>query len=245
MAALRFSLVTYNLWATARWPEREPALRKFAQEIAPDVLAVQEFRPETQAVLDEELTRHERVQDPFEGWTREGNIYWRADLFDLVEYGAEDVEIKEPLRRLFWTRLRARDSGKTLVVSTAHFTWPGHKDEVETGVNPRPQQAGRAAQALDRIARETEPVFIVGDFNEPTHVVRTLRNAGFKDSFRGNPHHPTHPAIPTAKGTHQVLDWQFYRGPVRVMASEVVEFFEGDLAPSDHKPVLAVYECVW
>ena len=93
MAGFRFSLATYNLWATARWPEREPALRKFAQEIAPDILAVQELRPETQALLDEELKGHRRIADPFDGWTWEGNIYWDTGLFDLEDYGAEDVGI--------------------------------------------------------------------------------------------------------------------------------------------------------
>jgi len=241
VAGLRFSFVTYNLWNTERWPEREPALRGFLREIAPDILAVQELRAETRLVLDEELSGHRRVDDPFEGWTREGNIYWSDDLFELVEYGAEDVGIKERFRRLFWVRLRAKDTGRTLVASTAHFTWSGHKDEVETFVNPRPVQAQRAAEALARIAPGDEPVFIVGDFNESTHVVRVLRAGGFKDSFRGAAK-PTHPAVPTAKGTPQVLDWQFYRGPVRVMASEVIDFFAGDIAPSDHKPVLTVYE---
>lgn len=249
MFAIRFTVATYNLWATARWPEREAALRAFAAEIAPDILAVQELRPQTQAVLDEALPAHTRVDDPFPGWTQEGNVYWRADLFEKVAHGAEDVGIKEPLRRLFWVRLRlkgwdgrGRGLPETLLVSTAHFTWPGHPDEVNTGVNPRPEQARRAVAALERLAAPGEPVLIVGDFNEETHVVRVLKGAGYRDCFRGCPPPATHPAIPTAKGTPQVIDWQFYRGPVRSLVSEVVEFYHKDLAPSDHKAVLAAYE---
>lgn len=249
MFGIRFTVATYNLWATARWPEREAALRAFAGAIQPDILAVQELRPQTQAVLDEALADHARVDDSFAGWTQEGNVYWRADLFEKIAHGAEDVGIKEPLRRLFWVRLRPKGLDRapgglpeTLLFSTAHFTWPGHPDEVGTGVNPRPEQARRAVAALERLAAPGEPVFIVGDFNEETHVARVLRDAGYRDSFRGRPPVPTHPAIPTARGTPQVIDWQFYRGPVRSMVSEVVEFYHGDLAPSDHKAVLAAYE---
>src|SRR5690606_13074408 len=104
MKTARFSLVTYNLWGTNRWPDREPALRSFLETMYPDILAVQELREQTRQVLDETLDRHARVDDPFEGWTREGNIYWRTDLFQMAEYGAEEIEIKEPLRRLFWVR---------------------------------------------------------------------------------------------------------------------------------------------
>ena len=106
MTPVRFVVATYNIWGLYRWPEREEALRGFLTDVRPDILALQEFRPETRDVIDEELHDFERVDDPFEGWTREGNIYWYKGLFEKVEHGAEDIGILEPLRRLFWVRLR-------------------------------------------------------------------------------------------------------------------------------------------
>jgi endonuclease/exonuclease/phosphatase (EEP) superfamily protein YafD len=37
------------------------------------------------------------------------------------------------------------------------------------------------------------------------------------------------------------IDWMFHRGPIWPMLAEVVDFFEGDIAPSDHKPIIATY----
>lgn len=237
-------LGTYNLWGTHRWPDREEALRSFLQTTYPDILALQELRPKTRQLLDETLDRHTRIDDPFEGWTREGNIYWRADLFQLIEYGAEAIEIKEPLRRLFWVRLRHEVSGAKLLVATAHFTWKGHPTEVEQHINPRPRQAALALSALEQLAQDADALFFVGDFNESANAINVLRKAGFKDTFRdrGVLQPPTHPAYPTARGVPQVLDWQLYKGAARVLAAEVLDFFAGDIAPSDHKPVLVVYE---
>ena len=72
----------------------------------PDILCVQEFRPVTRDCVDDILVTHQRVEDPFEGWSQAGNIYWHRELFELVEYGVEDIGQLEKLRRLFWLRLR-------------------------------------------------------------------------------------------------------------------------------------------
>ena len=55
----RLSFVTYNLWLTERWPTHAPALERFLDLIAPDVLCVQELQHETQAFLDGVLTAYE------------------------------------------------------------------------------------------------------------------------------------------------------------------------------------------
>lgn len=83
----------------------------------------------------------------------------------------------------------------------------------------------------------------MGDLNDSANVIRRLRAADYVDSFTasGSPLAPTHPARPTANGTPQVLDWQFHRGPIRAMTSHVGEWFLDELAPSDHKPVVATY----
>ena len=88
MFPVRLSLVTYNLWNTRRWPERAPALEQFVRLFDPDVLCLQELRPETLSLLDAALPGHRRVHDDsLPGWTCEGNVYWRGELLQEVEHG--------------------------------------------------------------------------------------------------------------------------------------------------------------
>ncbi len=243
MIPVRFVVTTYNLWKINRWPEREESLRAFIRQAPPDVLCIQELRPQTRDVLDEELPTHARVDDPFEGWIMEGTIYWNEALFEYAEHGAEQIGMLEELRRLFWTRLRVREHGATVVVATAHYTYQGNEREASEGYSPRLDQARRTIAALDRLAGADEPVLFMGDLNDSVNPIKMLRAAGYADSFTGigrNPV-PTHPAVPTATGSPQVLDWQFSRGPIRCLGSQVVDFFANDVAPSDHKPVSSVY----
>lgn len=240
---VRFVATSYNLWAGARWPEREPALRAYIEASKPDILCLQELRPATRRVLDEALPGHQRVDEAFEGWLNEGNIYWSKDIFDLEALGAEDIGMLEELRRLFWVRLAVRGRSETLLVSTAHYTWTGNRRERDEGFSPRLAQAEKTLEALGRIARPNEAVLFMGDLNDNTNAISRLRAGGLTDVFNalGTQPVPTHPALPTAQGTPQVLDWQFFRGPIRPMSWQVVDFYHDDLAPSDHKPVVATY----
>lgn len=243
--------MTYNLWSSHWWPQREAALRAFFATRAPDILAVQELRPETRDVLDEVLPQHVRVDDEFAGWAWESNIWWRASLFELDGSGAEDVGIRSDLRRLFWVRLRPRTLDDTRVlVATAHFTWPGHKLEQETGVNPRVGEAEHTVAALNRLAGENACIFL-GDLNDHHYPVRIFRDAGMHDCFsvlgQVSPFTAPVAALVPADGQSatdivpRVIDYQFHRGPLTVRTAEVADFFYQQTSPSDHKPVIATY----
>src|SRR5688572_23399980 len=169
MIAPRLSIVTYNIWLTERWPARAPALERFLKLFDPDLLCLQELQPATQAFLDETLKGHARVRDPLPGWTNEGNVYWRKAAFDLVGHGAEEVGHLEPERRLFWARLKLKDTGRSIFVSTAHLTSPKNAKEAETGQSPRVGQLKRIADELARLVAEGEPAFFMGDMNDPRH----------------------------------------------------------------------------
>jgi endonuclease/exonuclease/phosphatase family metal-dependent hydrolase len=247
---IRLSFITLNLWSTFRWDARRPALGEFLRIFQPDVLCVQELQPETRAFLDATLPGHRRVGDPFPGWANEGNIYWNDRHLAEVEHGAEDVGILEPERRLFWARLRVRDAGFTLLVCTAHFTFKGNPDEVATGRSPRVQQARRVIESLDRLAHAGEAVFFMGDLNDPSHPTYLLHEAGYIDCFTAlslqspptAPCAPTSCRLPNEPAPSQTLDWITSNAQARPVAAQVPHFFFGDLAPSDHWPVLAVYE---
>lgn len=251
MPATRLSFITYNLWNVQRWPEREPALRAFFRRFRPDVLCLQELRIETRDCLDETLPGYRRVDDTFPGWLRESNIYWNDDLLEEVQHGAEEIGIEsDAYRRMFWVRLRVRETRRTLFVATAHFTYQGHPDERKEGLSPRVAQARLAARALNSLVRESEPAFFMGDLNDPFAPAQILAEAGYQDCFArlGLLPPPTWPALPTARVspweviTNQVIDWICSNDRARPIAAAVPQFFYEDLTPSDHWPVQAVYE---
>jgi endonuclease/exonuclease/phosphatase family metal-dependent hydrolase len=250
MLPIRLSFITYNLWHLFRWDARRPALGAFLSTFRPDVICVQELQPETRSFLDESLPSYGRVDDPFPGWSNEGNVYWDRRHLAELEHGAEDVGILEPERRLFWVRLGLGDTGATLLVCTAHFTFKGNSDEVATGRSPRVRQTRRTIQALDRLARPAEPVFFMGDLNDSSHPAYLLQQAGYTDCFTalGLQAPPTAPCIPTSlrlpdePAPSQTLDWIASNAQARPIAAQVPHFFLGDMTPSDHWPVLAVYE---
>lgn len=245
---MRLVVMTHNIWADYRWPEREPALRALLRIRRPDIYAVQELRPATRAVIDDELPGHARVEDDDRGWSHESCIWWDRTRFTELEHGTRDIGLGvdefHQHRRLFWVRL-INPEGLPFLVTTAHFTYPGTKREIEEHINPRIAQSHAAAAALHDLASPDEPVLFMGDLNEAWHVLRILGEAGFTDSFSALGVVPaaTWPTVPTwpSVSAPWVIDFQFHRGPIRVLTSEVVDFFAGDIAPSDHKPVVTTY----
>ncbi len=252
MVPARLSLITYNLWLTERWPARARALERFLELFAPDVLCVQELQRPTQEFLDNVLKEHDRVRDPFSGWTNESNIYWSKALFESVEYGAEEVGHLEPQRRMFWARLRLKPSPRTIFVATAHLTSPRNRDEGESGLSPRVRQLKRIADALTRLVRQAEPAFFMGDMNDAWHPQRVLKQAGFVSCFAslGMQSPPTYQCYPTANvqpgepTVTEAIDLIVANKYARAVAASVPQYYGEDTAPSDHWPVQAVYQLV-
>lgn len=250
MHPLRLSICTYNLWNDQRWPEREPALREFLARFAPDVLGVQELAPVTRDCIDAGLHEHIRVDDPATGWHYQSNLWWRRGLLEYVEHGNAKYGSHDPDRGLFWVRLRRPDTGSTVVASTAHLTHTSRNDEAVTGRSPRVEQAHAIVSALNGITQAGEPAWFMGDFNDPYHPSSILHAAGYTSCFAdlGLQPPPTFPALPTAAralGAHlsnSCYDWLTANAHTRPIAAHSPHMFCGDLAPSDHWPVIAVYE---
>lgn len=251
MFPIRISLLTYNLWNNQRWPQREHAIRGFFTYFRPDIICLQELSIETRSTLDSTLQEFHRIEDPFPGWTCESNIYWNATLFEKIAYDVEDIKIStNPYRGLFWVRLRVLATLQTLFVSTAHFTYQEHPEEIRTGQSPRLSQVNATITALSQLTLNNEPVFFMGDFNDPVLPKYKLAEAGYQSCFvrLGIVPSPTWPSFPTAnivnwqRLTTQTMDWIVSNNlphPVSVM---IPQYYHGDFSPSDHWPVLAVYQ---
>ncbi len=251
MAPLRLNIITYNIWNTERWAFRSPALRRFLALFNPDILCVQELRPKSRSFIDSVLGEHERVRDRFAGWSRESNIYWRRTMFSEIEHGAEDVEIREAgHRRLFWVRLHSKLIDRTLLVATAHLTHQRHADESRTGQSSRVGETKRIIAHLKRLNAKAEPLFFMGDLNDPVHPPTLLHAAGYASCFAALGLQPaaTFKCYPTADVTpgkavmNQTIDWLVSNGEARALCATVPQFYYRDAAPSDHWPVQAVYE---
>lgn len=250
MHPLRISIVTYNIWLTQRWDVRAPALRGFLGRFDPDILCLQELQQTSRDFIDATLTAHRRVDDTYRGWTTESNIYWREALFARVEHGSEDAGIPDGDRRLFWVRLSVRELGRTILIATAHLTSQRNKHECETGQSPRVEQIRRIIAALKRLNHDDEPLFFMGDMNDPVHPPRLLQEAGYASCFAslGVQAPPTYHCYPTAdvqpgdRVVNQCIDWLVANKHARAIAAGVPHFFLKDAAPSDHWPVQAVYE---
>ncbi|GAA1618632.1 hypothetical protein GCM10009789_85580 [Kribbella sancticallisti] len=254
LGTFSFTAMTYNLWADFFLDQRRDALTALFTTRPPDLLAVQELRGSTRKLIDDVLPTHDRV-DGGTGWETQSNLWWRRDLFEPLEHGAEDVGILAADARLFWVRLRPRDpAAPDLLLATAHLTWPGHPDERADLGNRRVRQARAIGTQLDRLAGDGACLFTV-DINDIGPPQWELGTAGFLDSFTALGRHSpvTHPVVPTVApgpiGTRlsplasppKAIDWIFGRGPLAVRCSEVVDFFHDGRAPSDHHPVVATY----
>lgn len=245
----RFTAMSVNLWNTQRWPDRETSLRTLLAR-RPDVLCVQELRPPVGAVIDGELPRHRRVVADDRGWTHEGNIWWDTDRFEHLGHGASPFGAMERDRRVFWVRLRHRAAARDVVIATVHLTWLGGSSELESGINPRLEQTRAVVRVLDDVAADA-PCLVMGDLNDPVVPPRVLGAAGFTDAWGalGVVPRATFPAFPlSAEGSRRppflppsTLDWQFHRGAVRPLMTEVVDQPRRGVAPSDHRPLHTLY----
>jgi endonuclease/exonuclease/phosphatase family metal-dependent hydrolase len=251
MPPLRINIITCNIWNKERWKFRREALRKFLELFTPDILCVQELVPMSRDFLDEVLPEHERVHDRLTGWNRESNIWWRKSVFREVEHGAEEVEIRDSRhRRLFWLRLKANTHERSLLVSTAHLSHQRGSHELKTGESSRVGETNRIVAALKRLAGPREPVFFMGDLNDPAVAPTLLEKAGYLSSFAvlGLQPEPTFKCYPTAAvapgklAMSETIDWIVANDEARPICTTVPRVFFEDSAPSDHWPVQAVYE---
>jgi len=263
-----FTLMTYNLWKTkgvaTAWNERRPVLLRQLRKLNPDVLLVQELCPDIHNCVVEALPTHSFIQDnSIPGYSIEGNIYYKQDMFTEIEHGNINIEQEEEHRRLFWIRLQLNNTAKTTALfSTAHFTWQGSPKEHTSDINLRKKQARNTVAALDTIQNkeDQEAVFFGGDLNESFWPKRIMESAGFVDCFSALslPLRPTHPnrscTAHEEQNADSTLDWLFSKGDnVKPLLASVVRDMSGlssddpderhklTVVPSDHCPVLAVY----
>src|SRR5262249_44336566 len=174
------------------WPGRKGGVGTGLGQAEPDILGVQEARPEQVAFLEKTLPGHQRVgvgRDDGRDAGEHCAIYFRKDRFEAIDSGTFWLE--EPTdqpagpgrwvkRTCTWVRLRARDGGRALCVYNPHL--PGR-----TAAAVRGQSRLSAAHiVLDHIkaAGPGDTVVLLGDFNAgPNDASRQLfAEAGLRET---------------------------------------------------------------
>ena len=151
-------------------------------------------------------------------------------------------------RRLVLARLKIRELDRTVLVATAHLTSQRNKIECETGQSPRVGQIKRIIEALKRLNQPGEPLFFMGDMNDPVHPPRLLHEAGYASCFAslGIQAPPTYQCYPTAdvppgnRVVNQCIDWLVANQHARAGASSRPLFYCSDATTYDHQPMQAV-----
>ena len=243
---MRFTLMTQNLWNTIQWDLRKDCVRSFFQLYSPDILCLQEVRPQLLDWIDETLPEHSRIHDSFIGWSNEGSIYFRKSMFSEIEHGEVFLDMPEPDRRLFWTRLRTLN-GKSLFVSTVHLTWQGNADEVATGKTYRHHEAKVIADSIPKLVKPGEGAVICGDFNDPLHPVERIKaGTGMQEVFwiLGQIAPMTFPCSPPSTEINLVesIDKVMINDKLRVLMADSPHYRQGWAAPSDHWSVETLLE---
>jgi endonuclease/exonuclease/phosphatase family metal-dependent hydrolase len=149
-------------------------------------------------------------------------------------------------RIVTWVKLQERKSGKVYFVFNTHFD---HISELA-----RVESARLIQRRIQEIAGKSE-VILTGDFNSneggaaykqlvaenPHYLLSDTRRlagdaaTGPPYSFVGFPFHPQDDGI---------IDFIFIarKSSLKVIKNEVIDYHEGDKYPSDHLPVITVFE---
>ncbi|MFA6774993.1 MAG: endonuclease/exonuclease/phosphatase family protein [Sphaerochaetaceae bacterium] len=241
----RMSLISLNLWNTEHLESRMPALTSFLTTYATDIFCFQEIRPVLCVLFDKILPGYTRVKGAESGWTQEDTIYFNSSLFAELEHGWVDLHMPEPMRGLFWVRLKTPD-GKRLVIATVHFTHQLNADENRTGMPYRPAEARTVAKILPEVA-SGDGIILAGDFNDPVQPTRILcEEGGFSDVFRllSVPAPCTFPCLFLTDEEWLVegIDKIMVRNGVKPLMASSPHFHLPGSVLSDHWPVMGMFE---
>jgi endonuclease/exonuclease/phosphatase family metal-dependent hydrolase len=236
-------------WQQQNWPGRKHALATVLGETQPDILGVQEARPEQVAFLEKTLPGHKRFGVGGEDGRDKGEhcaIFCRLDRFEAL--ASATFWLQEPIgqpaaaghrakRTCTWVRLRERTSGLTLRVYNAHL--PGR-----TAAAVRRQSRLSASRiVLDQIKAgdPADLIVLVGDFNAgpdaPSRLLFTevgLRETAALAGQQGAP--STYQFYGLRMGS---LDGILVGSGWRVSRHAVVDVKPDGVFPSDHFGVLA------
>jgi 6-phosphogluconolactonase (cycloisomerase 2 family)/endonuclease/exonuclease/phosphatase family metal-dependent hydrolase len=250
-SSVPLDVMSYNVrYGTAddgdnRWENRREALLVLVKARKPHVLGIQEALGFQLEELAKTLPDHRVLGRDRRGGSDDEHSSLLVDARRLlvVEHGQfwlapdpDEVGIgwDAALPRIcVWAILEDRRTQGRFLAMNTHFD---HR-----GAEARNQSAIQLAAFADR---HDLPVVLLGDLNagETSAPLRTLRAAGFRDSFRvihqGREDAGTFTDFAKVTSDRKI-DYILVRGAWRVRGASIVDERYGDRYPSDHLPVAA------
>lgn len=266
MAQETITVMTYNLKFASPtfeppWEVRREMQVDLIRQYSPDIIGTQEGLKEQVDYLMDHLEEYVVIGEGRKGGDDDEHmaIFFKRDRFRLREMGSFQLsETPEVIgsgpevnpRMVTWARLAVihgpgsgepspypsdyrghwENTQEFYVFNTHFFTRRGHELEQLNAAKLIMERI----EALSRFGSWTKerPIFLMGDFNARPggEVYQTFVGDGnvedpnlLKDSLEGG----------------FGIDWILYKGEVKVLRHEVVDYNVDGVFPSDHKPVIA------
>lgn len=234
------------------WSARRDLLVETIRSRRPDVIGTQELFYEQGQYIVEKLPEYSWF-----GLSRRGShedehmgVFYRKDRLRVVESGDFWLSVTPEKpgsvswnmslpRMVTWAVFEIAGTGKRFRYFNTHLA---HRDVDETA---RLKSAMLLACRVGLLDND-EPVVVTGDFNAPAggavHQVmaQNLRDAWLDAATRTGPEDTFHGF--TGKPRPGRIDWILYRAPWKAVSAETITDRKGNVFPSDHFPVLAVFE---
>lgn len=234
------------------WSARRDLLVETIRIRRPDVIGTQELFYEQGQYIVEKLPEY-----AWFGLSRRGDhedehmgVFYLKDRLRVVESGDFWLSVTPEKpgsiswnmslpRMVTWAVFEIAGSGKRFRYFNTHFA---HRREDERA---RLNSARLIACRIELLDPD-EAVVLTGDFNAPAGgavheaLARLLRDAWTEASERKGPEDTFHGF--TGKPRPGRIDWILFRAPWKVVSAETITDRKGDVFPSDHYPVVAVFE---
>lgn len=262
-------LMTYNIKFASpdfkpSWQERREMLIDLIQKYKPDIIGTQEGLKEQIDYLADHLADYVVIGEGRKGGDDDEHmaIFFRRDKFRLREMQSfqlsETPEIigsgpKVNPRMVTWVRLAIINRLKESEESPYPQDYRGHWENTKelyvfnthyfNGRNDSLARLNASKLILQRVnalnrfgAWTTErPVFLMGDFNcrpgsPPYKVLIGDKNSTDPDLLKNS------------FEDLSKIDWILYKGAVKVLKYDVVDYNVNGVYPSDHKPVIVEFE---
>lgn len=234
------------------WPARRGLLVETIRSRQPDLIGTQELYYEQGQFIVEQLPEY-----AWFGLGRRGShedehmgVFYRKDRLRVLDSGdfwlsetpekPGSISWKMSLPRMVtWAQFEVAGTGVRFHFFNTHFA---HRDVDE----PARLRSARLLACRIQLLEEDAAVIVTGDFNAfaggPVYqvLVPMLADAWREAAERKGPEDTFHGF--TGRPRPGRIDWILYRAPWKVLRAETITDRKGDVFPSDHFPVVAVFD---
>ena len=262
-------MMTYNLKFASpdykpSWQVRRDMQVDMIRNYKPDIIGTQEGLKEQIDYLADHLPEYVVVGEGRKGGDDDEHmaIFFRRDKFRLREMQSFQLSKTPEIigsgpevnpRMVTWVRLALINSPKEPAGSLHPEDYRGHWENTQefyvfdthffNGRNMELARLNASKLILERINElnrfgewtPERPVFLLGDFNCRPNSAPYQLLVGAKDSTNTN-------LLRNSFEDLKKIDWILYKGAVKVLKHEDVDYNVGGVYPSDHKPVYVEFE---